>query len=205
MGAMKKKPKMVSIPEDGRVDEETYHELFSHAKNSSLFYAQASMKSEAEIRGKLRDKGYVDDDLTVSREDKITGEVSEYTVNIIDDTVEHLQSMILLDDDKLAEGIVESMLRRGKGEREISRKMFEKKIPDEIRQNHLDSITEDSEEVLEALQSATDKYRRKSAYRREEDPRKRNQKLYTFLITRGFSTHQINEHLEELEEDDDDF
>lgn len=200
-----KKARVVEIPDDRKLDEKTYTDLFNHAKNSGIYYCTASQKSEQEIREKLTGKGYVEDDVFVSAVREDGSVANEYTANIIDDTIEHLKLLVLLDDNFLVKGVIESMLRKGKGAQEVKRKLREKKIDPDIAEEHLEALEEDEEGISEAIEKAVFTYTRKSVYLREEDLRKRQQKLFSFLMGRGFNVGQIKGYLddkaqEELEE-----
>ena len=215
-----KKARTVEIPEDRRLDEKTYNELANHAKNSGIYYCTTSAKSKQEIREKLTAKGYVEEDITVyptpPSEDKPGSTDShnvfnahtagkEFTANIIEDTIRHLELLVLLDDKFLARNIVESMLHKGKGAQEMRRKLREKKIDPDIAEEHINALNDNTEGISAAIEKAVLSYQRKSAYRKEQDEYKRQQKLFSFLMGRGFSTDQIKNYLddraqEELEE-----
>lgn len=192
-----KKARVVEIPEDRRLDEKTYNELFSHAKNSGIYYCTASPKSEQQIREKLIAKGYVEEEVTVFSKKEDGSVANEYKANIIEDTIRHLEMLVLLDDSFLARGVVESMLRKGKGAQEIKRKLREKKIDSDIMDESIESLEEDEDAIFEAIEKAVFTYKRKSVYRREQDPYKQQQKLFSFLMGRGFNTSQIKVYLDE--------
>lgn len=192
-----RQPKRVEIPEDRRLSVEEYEKLTKHAKNSASYSCGMSLKSEREVRDKLMLKGYVEDDVIV------TTEYSENTANIIDEVIEYLEGVHLLNEDRLAEKIIETLLDKGKGYREIQRKMFEKKIDKDIAEHHLEALDEDSgEAIAEALDSAVEAIQRKGNYRNEDDPIKRRQKLYRLLISRGFNVGEVKAKVDEIEEDE---
>lgn len=183
---------MVTVPENRRLTEAEYIDLYDHARKSAVFYATSRGRSSGEIHEKLISKGYVDG--SVSIVDKEDPETVLYDSNIIDETIDHLEDCLLLDDEELAENISQSYQERGKGKQEIMRRLRDRKIDDTLIEKTIETITE--EDNLDSLIYAAELYTSKSNYTQEENPYKRKQKLFAHLSRRGFDIGTINKYME---------
>lgn len=187
-----KKPRIVTIPEDNKLTQAEYKDLSEHARKSALFYATSRGRSAGEIREKLIAKGYVDNDVFIVNKDDRNEVIG--SSDIISETIEHLEDCLLLDDEELAQNISDNYQNKGKGEREIKRRMRDRKIDQSLIDKTLESITE--EDNLEAVTYAAELYTSKSSYTREENPYKQKQKLFAHLSRRGFDTGTIKDYME---------
>src|SRR5699024_10842958 len=127
----RKKPRIIEIPESLEVTQEEFEDYLLHAKRSALHYALNSGKTSGQIKEKLIDKGYIDEPVKIIAEDSISER------NIIQEVLEYLSTSCLVNDVEIAEYITHTQKRAGKGNREIRRKLLDKKISEDIIQETL--------------------------------------------------------------------
>ena len=139
------------------------------AKDAALRYIERSLKTIHEIEKKLREKEYSEE--TISR---VIAFMDEYK---------------LVDDDKYAEIFFKEKLRT-RGVKKARFELSSKGIPKETMENALENLSSSSVEEDSCLKLAEKKYAQ--LIKRETDPYKLKNKLYTFLMGKGYSYELIN-------------
>mgnify|MGYP006421081723 FL=1 len=94
-----------------------------------------------------------------------------------------------LNDERFAEMFVEELLRKGKSKREISQKLFQKKIPENIINQILAekfTLQKQAEIIQQNIEKAKQKYARFPEKTKRE-------KIINYLYRRGFSYTEITE------------
>ena len=146
-------------------DEDNYIKC----KNSALKIIERTYKSEKELRDKLVLKGYDD--------------------HIIKLTINFLREYNLLNDTNYAKMYVKDR-SRNQGKNKIKYKLIQKGIDENIIEEELNKI--DKDEIKEvAYEMALKKYRVLS--KRENDNYKLTQKLYRFLMGKGYDYDLIKD------------
>lgn len=190
-----KKARVIDIPLDRPLTLKEYDDFSKHAINSMVYSLSRSMKSERELRDKLRSKGYIDDPvevLTSYRED----ETKTTTVRLISEAMQTLRDLSYLDEEHMAQRIAERELNQGRGPTAVKIKLMQKGFPPEIVESTVQDIDDDT--LYEAIERAARKYMRTSAYRKEENDFLRKQKLVRRLLTRGFSFSDVNNYIDDV-------
>lgn len=101
-----------------------------------------------------------------------------------------------LNDELFTENYANELASRGQGAFKIRNKLREKGLPAELikeKLNELDEVSPPDERAYQALQSKL------HSLRRENDPRKRREKAYRFLVSRGFTTDTIRQVIDKME------
>lgn len=146
-------------------DEDNYIKC----KNSALKIIERTYKSEKELRDKLVLKGYDD--------------------HIIKQTINFLREYNLLNDTNYAKMYVKDR-SRNQGKNKIKYTLIQKGIDENIIEEELNKI--DKDEIKEvAYEMALKKYRVLS--KRENDNYKLTQKLYRFLMGKGYDYDLIKD------------
>lgn len=147
-------------------------EEYSLARSIAFRLLKSRLRSEKEIRLKLREK--------------------EYSPSVIDDVIDNLKTLELANDERFTRAFVhDALLKKVSGRRLLERRLAAKGISRDIIKNVLsDLLPEDEEDAL--LQHAAKSYidrLRKSRKKTEEDKIRR--RSLQFLLRRGFSMDQI--------------
>lgn len=150
---------------------------YMKAKDAALRYIERSLKTIHEIEKKLREKEYSDE--TISR---VIAFMDEYN---------------LVDDDKYAEIFLKEKLRT-RGVKKARFELSSKGIPKETIEKALETLSSSSVEEDSCLKLAEKKYAQ--LVKRETDPYKLKNKLYTFLMGKGYSYELINSTLAKIME-----
>lgn len=146
-------------------DEDNYIKC----KNSALKIIERTYKSEKELRDKLVLKGYDD--------------------HIIKQTINFLREYNLLNDTNYAKMYVKDR-SRNQGKNKIKYKLIQKGIDENIIEEELNKI--DKDEIKKVVyEMALKKYRVLS--KRENDNYKLTQKLYRFLMGKGYDYDLIKD------------
>ena len=147
---------------------------FMKCKNSALRIVERSYKTEKEVQTKLLAK--------------------EYSKESIDRTMEFLREYRLIDDQSYVKMYVKDKLR-SQGKNKIKYNLKRKGICDELINAELSNI--DNEESRDgAVILAEKKYR--ELQRRESDKYKISQKLYRFLISKGYNYDLASQVMKEV-------
>jgi len=150
---------------------------YMKAKDAALRYIERSLKTIHEIEKKLREKEYSDE--TISR---VIAFMDEYN---------------LVDDDKYAEIFLKEKLRT-RGVKKARFELSSKGIPKETIEKALETLSSSSVEEDSCLKLAEKKYAQ--LVKRETDSYKLKNKLYTFLMGKGYSYELINSTLAKIME-----
>lgn len=147
---------------------------YIRCKNSAIKIVERSYKSQKEMKEKLILKGY--DERTIER------------------TLQFLKEYNLLNDENYAKMYVKDKVKR-EGTRKIKYTLIKKGIDDNLIEEELSKVlSEDIKEV--ALELAVKKYN--ILKKREDDKYKLSQKLYRFLMTKGYDFDLISEVVKEV-------
>lgn len=143
------------------------------AKNYALKVIERNFKSENEIYKKLALKDYSDPTI-----DKVMKFLKEYD---------------FVNDVKYTEMYVNEKCKT-QGKKKIKYELKKKGIPEEIINNKINSISEiNSDNLIEIMKK---KYELLS--KNESNPTKLYQKMYSFLLRRGYSYDEFNSELKKL-------
>ena len=142
---------------------------FIKCKNSALRTIEKSYKTEKEIREKLISKGFSEE--TIKR------------------TFEFLREYNFLDDKKFTDMYVKDK-SKNQGRNKIRYSLMKKGVTEEIIDEKLKSIDNDDERKI-AYTMAKKKY--DMLIKRESDQYKLSQKLFRFLVGKGYSFNCCND------------
>ena len=143
-------------------------------KNSAIRIIERSYKSEKEIREKLL--------------------LKEYENKTIDRTLEFLKEYNLLNDEKLTSMYVKDRLR-SEGKNKIKYSLIRKGISEDLIEEELSKVDDDNLRET-AYNLGVKKYN--TLLKRENDKYKLSQKLYRFLMSKGYGYDLISEVVKEI-------
>lgn len=186
-----KKAKVVEVPE-GVVPFKEFEQLKQHALNSLMWYCTNYSKTEGELREKLLAKGYPEGPVQVV---DYTGETKEW--DFVEEALTVVRTAGMVDDQHYARSFVERKLAQGYGLNRVKRELYSKKLPQEVMEEVLEEFQD--EDPREKIEELVEKLLNTSTYRKLEEPKRRT-KLTQALVTKGFSFHDINDVLQDLEE-----
>ena len=132
--------------------------------------------SETELRARLLKQGFPSDE--------------------VDHAVAECRRCRFIDDAALAEDYTSLLRARNTGSRVIRQKLIKRGLADEITDGILPEEDTSSAEREAALRALEYKWR---LLARENDPRKKREKAFRFLISRGFSLDVIRELFDEVD------
>lgn len=148
-------------------------ENFNSAKEKALRLLSYRLRSEKELRLRLREK--------------------EFSSPVIDQTILHLQELKLIDDRAFAKALVHDLiLKKSAGKTLLQRELGKKGVANEIIRETLALLTSDDEELERASSTAAALLKRYRNSRKSIDPQKQKQRLTAFLMRRGFDYSIIN-------------
>lgn len=145
-----------SIKESVKEDE------FIKCKNSALRTVEKTYKTEKELKDKLKERGFEED--TIKR------------------TLDFLKEYNLLNDEKYAEMYIKDRLRT-QGRNKIKYALIRKGISEEVLLDKLSNIDQEDENDT-AFKLAEKKYN--MLKKKESDKYKLSQKLFRFLLSKGY-------------------
>lgn len=116
--------------------------------------------------------------------DKLRMSKSAYTEDMIDQALAYVKSFRYVDDARYARQYVECM-RLKKSRRQIEQELFQKGVDRELIREAMEECQEigEEEQILAWIQ--------KKQYDPETADRKETQKMYAFLMRRGFQSSEI--------------
>ena len=148
-------------------------------KNSALYLLSRRLHSTFELRTKLMKKGYKKD--------------------VINPILEEFKSKGYLSDEDFAERFIEERLKKKTGLMKIKAELFSKGVAREIIDTVLLKYADDSTLLPNAKELAIKKIH--SLEHKKLEPFQIQQKLYSFLGGKGYSSEIIKQVLSELVED----
>ena len=163
------------------IEEVNFEDEVRKAYNKALYYLGFRMRSEGEVRQKLKEKEYGD--------------------AVIDDAIKKLYTHNFLDDQQFSEALMRTQIKSGKkGPRAIQQDMQKRGIDKQMQKDVLDSYSE--EEQLEVAKGLAEKIALKE---KTKTPSQINQKISDTLMRKGYNYALIKLAIEdlELEKDDD--
>ncbi len=147
------------------------------AKSRALDYLAHKPRTETEVRRKLRQK--------------------EYSEPVIESVVKRLHELGYLDDAQYAEQYVERRFAsKGYGPVRIRQELRKRGIDRHLAETAVDDFFEDESTLVAAREKAEKRWPRIA---REDDPRKRRDKLYRYLKRRGYTYDTIRVVIDEME------
>ncbi|HYM20687.1 MAG TPA: RecX family transcriptional regulator [Candidatus Kapabacteria bacterium] len=147
------------------------------AKRIASKYLNTRRRSEREVASKLRGEGFDD--------------------TVVAETTQSLKEYGLINDEELAQAFIhDKLLTKAVSKRELEQYLRKKGIAKETIVEALKKISNPGDEEEHAKQAAEKKW--SSLVRRETDPKKRKQKLYAFLASRGFEGSTIKKIVAQL-------
>jgi regulatory protein len=156
-------------------DEVIEKNSFRFAWDSALRMLSLRGHCERDISNKLRKKGH--------------------QLITVEKVVNECKRIGLIDDAKFAKEYTRELKENGSGLKMIRQKLFNKGVPRELIDQILeDSFTEDDE--FEAAKTALRK--KLPSLKREKEPKKRKEKFYRYMISKGFS-YEIIQRVDEME------
>ena len=159
---LKEKIKVNDIIDMEKMKKISKEDNFMKCKNSALRIIERTIKTEKEIREKLIAK--------------------EYDEESINRSIDFLKEYNFLNDENYARMYVRDK-SKGQGKNKIKYSLIRKGLDEEIILEELSKIDEDEEENT-AYEMALKKYN--IIKKRESDSYKLSQKLYRFLISKGY-------------------
>ena len=121
----------------------------------------------------------------------------KFSTKVIDAVINECQRLEFIDDIKFAKEYIKELLDRGNGLRMIKSKLMTKGISTQVIEEELNEKTS----VKDELEAAKTAYRKKApSLKKETDPRKKKEKLYRYMLSKGFSFDIIQKVKEESEE-----
>lgn len=155
------------IQKDSLIDVESIKEIvkedeFIKCKNSAIRTVEKTYKTEKELKDKLKERGFEED--TIKR------------------TLDFLKEYNLLNDEKYAEMYIKDRLRT-QGRNKIKYALIRKGISEEVLLDKLSNIDQEDENDT-AFKLAEKKYN--MLKKKESDKYKLSQKLFRFLLSKGY-------------------
>lgn len=154
------------------IDDETLKKALSENKSLELYdkavsYQIKYAKGEAEVRRYLFDKGL--------------------TLNDVSKIIDLMKERKILDDDKLLDGLINSLIKKSNGKALIKEKLYQKGYKKEDIERHLKDIDYDLyfaqlNKLYGKIKDRYDKY----------EPFIRIQKIKAYLFSRGYSSSEIS-------------
>lgn len=143
---------------------------YKKAWQSAIDLLSRRNHSMAEMRTKLKQRGF--------------------SLSEIEAVLEACQKDNYINDDATAEMWIRNFIRKGLGPYRIRLGLKQKGLDPEAFDRYLDN-NPDTPDPLETARQAL--LRKKSAFLRETDSRRRQQKMYRFLYNKGFSGETISQ------------
>lgn len=158
---------------DSLIDDVLLTEERARAKEKAIGLLAYRARSEKEITGRLREKGFPD--------------------RVVQTVVGDLKRAGLVDDRQFASAYVQTrMIQKPVSRRLLMRELAEKGVDGELAEKAVVEVYGDRSE----LDVARDLVRRKLSKNRDKDDRKVKKRLCDFLLRRGFAWDVIREALE---------
>ena len=139
------------------------------AQESCLRLLKVRDRSEKEIRSRLLQR--------------------KFSKNIIDETIRYLKSSRLIDDRQFARNWIQARLNKPYGLKRINFELKQKGISDDLAKEELSravSTYHEEEVVLSLIKGRASRYK-------TLDPLKRKQRLFSYLMQRGFNADISND------------
>jgi len=194
--AKKKEARKVSIDPSSPLNFEEFTELRDHALKSSIWYLDRYPCHSSKIRQRLLDKGYPEE--PVRYVDPIEGEL---TISFPEATIQALEDLARLDDERYVESKLKGMVSRGKGLSQAKWALRSNGIPEEQLERAAEAIEgELIERESEALGRMAEKAMRTAPYRKAQGEWQRKMVISRYLMGRGFQRDSIDLWLDNNEE-----
>lgn len=147
------------------------------AKVKALDYLAHKPRTEAEVRRKLQRK--------------------DYAPTVVNDVIDQLMERGYLDDESYAfEYVQRRFSHKGYGPVRLQAELKKRGIDRTLAENAIESLFQSEDQLAAARQKAQARWPRIA---REDDPRKRRDKLYRYLKRRGFTYDVIRQVIDEMD------
>jgi len=183
-------------------------EQVEYLKQKALDYLGARPRSEKEVKDKLKSKltaskiGFNYPKAILTNGQHATGlnkvnepifnvnsnsklDLESMLIEIIEEVINFLKKYDYLNDVKFASWLCEQRLNQGKGERFIKQDLFKKGIDKKVIEQVMKEL--DTKSSLDASYKKALK-----KYSKDPDDYKKKQKIYRYLLSRGFSYGEVN-------------
>lgn len=189
-----KKARTIHIPDNRVIDEKTYQEYSDHAYKSASWYITAYNKNSFEIKDKLIQKGYIDDDVIVKHNNK-----QQTLHNMIEETLQKLKDNYMLDDLEYIKEFIQSGINNNKSLNSLKTKLRNKKIPYVLIEKALEDSSLELDET-DGLDRQASIIIRSGSFQKLDDFNKK-QKLVRRLVSKGFDMGDIYSWIDDNEEE----
>ncbi len=146
------------------------NKIYQQAMNVAVRLLSRRNHTGYEIEHKLKDRGF-EADLT----EKVIAEC---------------ERLNYINDKETARLYIQELKRKGYGTHRISISMKKKGLSEELTEDMLEQFNSESDELENARRVLENKLK---SFEREKDIRKKKEKIYRFLYSRGFSKSVISE------------
>ncbi len=147
-------------------------EEFSLARSKAIRLIKSRLRSEKELRSKLREK--------------------EFSPTVIEEVIENFSSLGLTDDEKFARAFVhDALLKKSSGRKLLHQQLAARGISRDLITTVLIELLPESEEDSILLRTAKSYVDRLRSSRKKTDEGKIRQRTVQYLLRRGFSLNQI--------------
>ena len=147
---------------------------YKNALNNALRILSRRDHSIAELKSKLLKRGI--------------------EIDVIDSVLAECMRLDYLNDDRFAASLIRHLKRKGCGSLRLRNELHRRGI----KRSDIDKLIDDAFGVGEELQIAFEVAEKKIKSVRDREPRKRREKIYRFLYSRGFSSTVISEALKRV-------
>ncbi|QTA88139.1 regulatory protein RecX [Desulfonema magnum] len=151
-------------------EDSEFKRTCNKAMNAAVRLLSRRNHTKYEIRQKLKQRGFVAEVIT-----KVISECEQFNY---------------INDEQTAQYYLRELQTKGYGLRRIRFSMKKKGLNEELISNILEDHHTDADELENARRSLEKKLR---TLNREKDARKRKEKIYRFLYSKGFSASVISE------------
>jgi regulatory protein len=159
---------------EGELNDIRDFDEYMYAKKAAMDYLSYRIRTNAEIRRKLRSK-----------------KISERTIEKV---VEHLLDLGLLNDEEFARQLVtEKIKRKPVGRKLLKQKLFEKGVPAATGEKVMESVFSEVNEKDLALRNFTKYYKKV----KDKEITERKRKVFEYLARKGFDFDIVNEVIRE--------
>ncbi len=166
----KKEAQKYHLTEGQELSQETYEEilreiLVPRAKKRAMFLLEKMDRSQRQLTDKLKDNGYPEE--------------------VVEQAIAYVKSYHYIDDKRLAESYVR-FYQESRSRRRITQDLLKKGIDKDIIEEALEQEFQQSEEDMIQALLVKKKYDKMNATRKEQE------KMYRFLMQRGFKSSDIS-------------
>jgi regulatory protein len=153
-------------------------DLFVKAKSYAFLLLKFRLRTERELASRMKQK--------------------KYPLEVISRTIDFLKDKKFIDDEIFARAWIDSRLKRSMGLRRVKNELKLKGVASAL----IDQSIAQVKELYSEDEIVVDIIRRKISSMKDLDPLKAKQRIYAFLIRRGFSADVIVDNLNQILRDE---